>query len=71
MYDKYENIMKYAAECAKSENIFDDADVIAKAILAAIYSEELREEALRYVNDSFDYAAIKDKEDLEKMKGEI
>ena len=71
MHNKYKNIMKFAAECGKSKDILDDADVIAKAIIAAIYDEELREEALRYANDAFDYAVLRDKKEMQKIEGDI
>ena len=58
MYEGYEKLQKFVDMIGKTKNEFDALDVVAKIILAVEEDETLIDDATKYVNECFEYAAI-------------
>lgn len=58
MYEGYEKLQKFVEMIGNTKNEFDALDVVAKIILAVEEDETLIDDATKYVNECFEYAAI-------------
>lgn len=58
MYEGYERLKKYVDMIGKTKTEEDALEVVAMLILNGSIDKELQDQAMKYVNDCFDAAAI-------------
>lgn len=58
MYEGYEKLQKFVDMIGKTKTEEEALDVVAKIILAVEEDETLIDDATKYVNECFEYAAI-------------
>jgi len=58
MYEGYERLKKYVDMIGKSKTEEDALEIVAMLILDGCHDKELQDQAMKYVNDCFEHAAI-------------
>ena len=58
MHEGYEKLQKFVEMIGNTKNEMEALDVVAKIILAVEEDETLIDDATKYVNESFEHAAI-------------
>lgn len=58
MYEGYERLKKYVDMIGKTKTEEDALEIVAMLILDGCHDKELQDQAMKYVNDCFDEAAI-------------
>lgn len=58
MYEGYERLKKYVDMIGKTKTEEEALEIVAKIILDGSHDKELQDQAMKYVNDCFEAAAI-------------